>query len=255
MDPVALQTVVAGRLRDELGGMTGVLRTEYNRIALAKSEVDRAEYDYYVLGHIHSLHGRGEPAAEIWKRGLERFPNSALLRYKLMTYHLYTRNAIRPAAELWEEAEKLEKKSRLDEWYRHWFTAALNGYRGKRQVSVTEARIATSMAPYDALSHNDLSWVLREAGEVDEALEWAKFSVTHDPNMYKFYFNALVSSYEAAKKWPEAVAFGEAQVIKDSVHAKWWYDFLVTAYVMTGQTDKATDARMKIKKLPEPPEP
>ena len=33
-DPVLLQSTVANRLRDELGGMTGILRQEYNRIAV-----------------------------------------------------------------------------------------------------------------------------------------------------------------------------------------------------------------------------
>ena len=111
------------------------------------------------------------------------------------------------------------------------------------------------MAPYDAISHNSLSWVMREAGQTDEALEWAKFAVTHDPNMYKSYFRALREAYRAAGRWPEAVALGEAQVISDPVHAKWWYEFLDHAYTATGQTEKARAAWKTALTLPDPPEP
>jgi predicted Zn-dependent protease len=110
------------------------------------------------------------------------------------------------------------------------------------------------MAPYDAISHQGLSWVMREAGEDDEALEWAKFAVTHDPNMYEFYFNALTKAYRAAGKWPEGVTFGETQIIKDPVHAKWWYDFLGFAYAATGQQDKAAEAFKKSRASPDPPQ-
>jgi class 3 adenylate cyclase/TolB-like protein len=253
-DPVLMQSVVANRLRDELGGMTGILRQEYNRIALARPVADRTEYDYYVLGHIHSLCGNVEAAGDVWKQGLVAFPKSALLHYKLMIYHLDAQDAVGPAGELWEKAEKLERRSRLDEWYRHWLAAWLHGYRGERKLAVVEARATIAMAPYDAISHSGLTWVMREAGEDDEALEWAKFAVTHDPNMHEFYFNTLVRSYRAAGKWSEGVTFGETQLAKDPVHAKWWYDFLGSAYGATGQQDKAAEAFKKSRASPDPPE-
>jgi class 3 adenylate cyclase/TolB-like protein len=254
-DPVLLQSAVANRLRDELGGMTGFLRQEYNRIALARPEADRTEYDYYVLGHIDALGGRGEAAGKIWKQGLARFPKSALLHYKLMIYHLNEHEAVGPAEKLWAESQKLEMRSRLDEWYRHWLAAWLQGYRANYKLAVAEARAAIAMAPYDALSHNNLSWVMREAGETEEALEWAKFAVLHDPNMYAFYFHALNQAYRATGTWSDAVALGEAQVVEDPLHAKWWYEFLANAYSAAGQFDKAAEAYKIARDLPDPPEP
>jgi class 3 adenylate cyclase/TolB-like protein len=254
-DPVQLQNTVANRLRDELGGMTGFLRTEYNKIMLAKPQAERTEYDYYVLGHIYALSGDGETGGKFWKEGMSRFPRSALLHYKTMIYLLYFHDATNEAEKLWKAAEKLEKGSRLDEWYEHWLTAELHHYRGAYKAAVAEARAAIAMAPYDAISHNNLSWVMIHAGEWDDAIAWTKLAVTHDPNMYKFYFIALKSAYRGAGRWAEAVELGETQVIKDPVHAKWWYDFLFDAYVGSGQSEKAKDALEKAKSLPDPPEP
>jgi tetratricopeptide (TPR) repeat protein len=171
-----------------------------------------------------------------------------------MIYHLDEHNDVKQAELLWAEAEKLERRSRLDDWYRHWLSAWLHGWRGEHAPAVAEARAAIAMAPYDAISHVNLSWVMWEAGKTEEAVDWAKFAVTHDPNMYKFYFRTLTRAYNASGTWADAVALGEAQVINDPVHAKWWYDFLDQAYSKTGQIDKSREAWKKALNLPEPPE-
>jgi len=93
-------------------------------------------------------------------------------------------------------------------------------------------------------------------GETDEAIEWAKFAITHDPNMTnRSYFRALGNAYKAKGSWPEAVALGEAQLINDPVRAKWWYEFLDGAYSATGQTEKAHAAWKAGMDLPEPRQP
>ncbi len=255
-DPVLLQSRVASRLRDELGGMTGVIRQEYDRIAQSRAETERTEYDYYALGHVEMLRGRGEAAGKIWQEGLARFPRSPLLHYKVVIYHLNQHASVEPAAKLWADAEKLPRRTRLDDWYRHWLSAWLHGYRNEHAAAVSEARAAIAMAPYDAVSHNALSWVMLEAGKTDEAIEWATFAATHDPNMYdRSYFRNLKDAYSSARKWPEAVALGEAQVVNDPVYAKWWYEFLDFAYSGAGQTERAHAAWKTALTLPEPPEP
>ena len=108
-DPVLLQGKVASRLRDELGGMTGVIRQEYDRIAQSKPDAERNEYDYYALGHIDMLHGRGEAAGKIWEEGLARFPRSALLHYKLMIYHLDQHEAVERGRETVGRCRKAPK--------------------------------------------------------------------------------------------------------------------------------------------------
>jgi adenylate cyclase len=113
-DPVRLQAAVASRLRDELGGMTGVLRKESNNIALAKAPADLHEYDYYILGHIKHFRRDGVGARDIWAKGLERFPDSVLLRCKLVFYYLVFTSDRASVKRLVNEARTLKKKSRLN---------------------------------------------------------------------------------------------------------------------------------------------
>ncbi len=123
-----------------------------------------------------------------------------------MIYELDAHDDVAKAAELWAAAEKLPKRSRLDEWYRHWLSALLHAYRNEHDEAVTEARATIAMAPYDTVSHASLSWVMREAGELDEALEWAIFAATHEPHMYnRSYFRTLKDAYNGTGEWAEAV--------------------------------------------------
>ncbi len=54
-DPVTLQMEVARRLSDELGGMTGILRQEIEKISWDKPDAELTEYDFYIRGHTHHL--------------------------------------------------------------------------------------------------------------------------------------------------------------------------------------------------------
>src|SRR5262249_53270888 len=90
-DPVAFQSAVTDKLRDQLGGMTGVLRRESLKIAQAKAEGDLTEYDYYIIGHAHwfrrEIFREKEAARDTWAKGLARFPDSVLMRCKLTFYY------------------------------------------------------------------------------------------------------------------------------------------------------------------------
>ena len=243
-DPVQFQSKVAERLRDELGGVTGDLRQEYGRIALEKPVDQRTEYDFYALGHLSSLRGKHDEADRIWQDGLTRFPGSSLLRYKLMIYRLLPLNDVEAAAKLWGEAEKHPRRSRLDDWYRHWMGAWLHSYRGEHLLAVTEARAAVAMSPFDVDCYKGLSWVMREAGEIDEALEWAIFSVTHNPHVNRGSLRTLKDAYRVTGKWQNAVALAEKQIANDPAHAKFWYEFLDIAYSNT-ETGREVTGRLE----------
>jgi hypothetical protein len=47
-------------------------RKENEKIALAKADADLTEYDYYILGHVHSLKDKDEPARAVWEKGLNQ---------------------------------------------------------------------------------------------------------------------------------------------------------------------------------------
>jgi TolB-like protein len=252
---VALQNEIAHRLRDELGGMTGFLRKEAEKIAWSHEGGAITEYDYYIRGHTYSMKEPNDwvHTYEQWSEGLARYPDSALMRYKLMIYYLYSQSDTKTASKLFEEARALKKKSRLDEWYHLWLAARLDSDLGFHQKAVSEAKAAIAMAPYDTLSHNNLAWVLFRAGLYDEAFEWFKFAAT-DPNPKRWYFDNLTEGAAAARKWPEAVDFSLSQIEKNPPAVKYWYDFLGVAYYHTGQSDKAKDAWQKAGELPAPPE-
>ena len=255
LNAVELQNRVAHRLREELGGTTGFLRKEVEKIAWSRNGSEITEYDYYVRGQTFSL---GE--SPDWPRtyeqlteGLARYPDSVLLRCKLVLYYIYSADLSTESEKLFEQATGLDKKSRLDEWYYHWAAAEVNSRLGHQRTAVNEAKATIAMAPYDTLSHNVLASVLTRAHLYDEALEWLKFAAT-DPNPKRWYFDDLVKGFAAAQTWPEAVAFANEQIAVNPPAIKWWYDFLGTAYMRSGQSDKAKEAWKKFAELPDPPQ-
>ena len=251
-DPVIMQKSIAAKLRDDLGGMTGVFRHEYEKMAWDKAEKDLTEYDYYIRGHSYQLRGNTWGSLKIWRSGLARFPNSTLLHCKLFFALNYSSR--KDADALVSKAATLKKRSALDEWYYHWAAAASYSARGDHKRAVAEARVAIAMAPYDTVSHSDLSLVMKFAGDTETAIEWATFAVTHDPEPFEWFFDNLQQAYQNTSKWPEAIALAQEQIANSPIHSKWWYDFLATAHFGTGQAEKGREASETAAKLPSPPQ-
>ena len=248
-EPVALQQRVASRLRDALGGMTGLLRKEYEKIAWSKDDAELTEYDYYIRGHTYHLRDETWKAHEIWQQALQRFPESVLLHYKLsFTYSPGSMDATK----LVTEAAALKKRSRLDEWYSHWAAALTYAAGGDYKLAVSEARATVAMAPYDTLSHAGLAGIMSDAGEDADAVAWATFATTHDPNPRRWYFDVLSRAYGNAKEWPALLNLAESEVAGPSPN-KYWYQVLARAYTGTHQRDKAGEAWAKFDSLPDPP--
>jgi class 3 adenylate cyclase/TolB-like protein len=252
-DPVAMQEAVAGRIRDELGGMTGVLRKESEKIALAKTDAEFTEYDYYILGHIYTFQDQWERAREIWEKGLKRFPNSILLRCKMTLYHLYYKRSPNAAAPLVAEVAPLPKTTRLDEWYYHWVTAELHSFRGEMDQAVAEAKLVIAMAPYDAISLSNMAWIFSDGGLHDEAIKLASFSLANDPHPLKWQFASFVYAYENAGRIQEAVDIAETEIHNSPSPSKYWYEVLGKGYSALGQNDKSKAAYKKFLSLPNPP--
>ena len=104
------------------------------------------------------------------------------------------------------------------------------------------------MAPFDTLSHADLSSVLTAAGDHETAIAWITFAATHDPHPKPWYFDNLVDAYDMADKWPEALKLAEEQVSKPSPNRRWYY-VLGRAYGGANQIDKANAAIAKYRTL------
>jgi hypothetical protein len=71
--------------------------------------------------------------------------------------------------------------------------------------SVAEARMTVALAPYDAWSRNDLSWVLANAGYGDEAIAWARIGLDHDPVSSSRYRANLAWAYYVAGRDHEGI--------------------------------------------------
>ena len=249
-DPVTLQSAATDRLRDALGGVAGILRHEYEKIAGAKVDASLTEYDYHVRGGMYALREDFGRATEQDKKGLERFPNSVLLRCKLAMHSNFTE-----AARMIDEVRVLQKRTRLEEWVCHWASARVYADRGDRKRAIPEAKAVIAMAPYDTVSHAALSKVLQTSGLYDEAIEWAKFAVAHDPNPKGWYFNNLLDAYRAAGKIREAIELGEAEIGRNPSTSRLWYEYLGKAYAALGQMEKAEEAYRTFYTLPDPSEP
>ena len=247
IEPVALQMEAARRLSDELGGMTGILRQEIERISWGKSDSELTEYDFYIRGHSYHLNSERIKAREIWTEGLKRFPDSVLMRCKLaFTYDPSTEEANK----LVRETARLRKRSQLDEWYSHWISAWNYRSRHDHKEASAEAKATIAMAPFDTLSHADLSSVLTAAGDHETAIAWITFATTHDPHPKPWYFDNLIDAYDLADKWPDALKLAEEQVSKPSPNRRWYY-VLARAYGGTNQIDKANAAMAKYRTLPD----
>ena len=212
-DPVAMQENIATRIYDSLAGLRGGMRQGEQRLAWSKDAPRLDEFDYYLRGL--SLYLRFSvpdvlKARAIWQEGLERFPGSALLRIKLGFSHIWMvmnqasadpRDDIERAWRFAHDAAMANSLAPLTAWALHWQMALLYQWHDNDFArSVAEARAAVGLVPYDAMSRNDLSWILANAGLGEEAVAWARAGLEHDPNAPSwFHFNLAWALYVAGR--------------------------------------------------------
>ena len=91
-DPVRVQEDIADRIYHSVAGLDGSIRASEQRAAWQKSPMALDEYDYYLRGllyHLRSTVKDSLKARAIWREGLDRYPESALLKIKLGFTHLF----------------------------------------------------------------------------------------------------------------------------------------------------------------------
>jgi hypothetical protein len=133
----ALQDDVANRVYATVAGLKGEIRKKEEADAWTKSAPSLEEYDYYLRGHQLFFRFNKEDnakARQIWQEGLEKFPDSALLRTKIaLTYLLdinyeWTDDPWGDTERAWKlatEAAANPHKSRLETFLCHWAMAIL----------------------------------------------------------------------------------------------------------------------------------
>jgi tetratricopeptide (TPR) repeat protein len=182
----------------------------------------------------------------IWKEGLTRFPDSALLRIKLALGYVQEimrqrSGDLRRDAEIaWGlamEAEAITDKSRLEEWLGNWLMAYLYWiYKGDFARSASEARAAVELVPHDAFSRSDLAQFLIVAGQPDEAMAWLEKAIRQDPNNATFGILGMAQYF--AGRPAEAISVFQRQ------SDPWWI-IIAAARARLDQLDEAREAIAK----------
>ncbi len=170
---------------DSLAGFRGAVQRSEERIAWQRSSSNLNDYGYYLRGEsLYSRSGLSDvlKARTILQQGLDRWPDSILLRLMLARTHLWVamnepnQDPGPDIDEAWrraKEAFSAPSYSPLEAWVGHWLMAFLYQWHDNDfSRSVTEAHSATELAPYDAASRSELSWIMANAGRADEAIEW-----------------------------------------------------------------------------------
>ncbi len=217
-NPLGPQEDIANRIYDSLAGLAGGIRRQDARIAWRKAAPELEEYDYLLRSHsvylTFTLDGVRRARA-ICAEGLVKFPQSSVLRCMMgFTHNWMLMNLMSddPAADIeaaWRlagEARALSTGSPLFNWKISWLMAFTDQWHDQNfSGSVQEAREAVAMVPHDPMSRNDLSWILANAGYFDEAIDWARRGIQHDPNGPSWYLINLVWAYYLAGRYQEAL--------------------------------------------------
>jgi TolB-like protein len=244
-DIAIIQDEVANRIYSSLAGLRGEIMKMEEAQAWNKSGPSLEEYDYYLRGHPLFLRGPKEDnakARQIWQEGLEKFPDSALLRTMIaFTYSRDINNEFTDepwrAAELgWKlakEAEAIENKSRLETLLLHWCLSNFYYFHeGDFERSADEAEAAAKMVPNDSFTRADLSWNLIIAGRTERAIEWLEESIRRDAKPLDFYFGSLAVAYYFEGRADDAVT----QFLKMKEP---WGPESAAAYARAGKLDEA----------------
>jgi len=254
-DIFAIQDRITRKIDATLSGHDGRIReTEYQRVwkmDAAKLE----EYDYYLRGH--SVFFGFTPEAmlksrEIWQEGLQKFPDSGLLRIKIAWGYFqffyqpwgFEREAnLKRAYELLQEGLTDKDLPLVGRWYGHWLNAFVQLHLNRDyDLALEEAMRTLAIAPNHSDALADGSQVLVYVGNPDLAIEWITRAISIEPYVPDWYYQNLGLAYFAKGDCQQAVREGAkaAWVALDRNTA------MATCYVELGQID---DARVEVTKL------
>jgi adenylate cyclase len=195
-DASSLQDEAIRRIIGTLSGQTGhIKKHEYTKTkGIATADLD--EYGYYLRGdEVFSRYESVEEndrAAAIWREGLEKFPDSSLLRVALAWAHFnrgYDFDTPRPAAD-YRRAGELARKAlagqNLSPMVRclgHRLMAYIHWFEGDFERAIADAEAAVALAPYSASQLSFLARLQIAAGNTDRGLGWVQESARLDPTL------------------------------------------------------------------------
>jgi adenylate cyclase len=250
-DPSSLQDKTTESIVGALGGQYGQIRKhEYGRTK-GKALADLDEYGYFlradeIISPFDNLedHDRG---GVILKEGLEKFPDSALLRVALAWYHFDRMWAYEPprlavdlrrAGELGRQALASENPSPMVRCLGHRLMAYIHWYERDFIRAIADAEAAVALSPSDAIQLSFLSRVQLNAGNLGRALEWTKESMRLDPTFHR-NTRLLAMIYYLTGEYEKSIdAAKQHELLSRSIpqDALW---FMAGSYVRLGRLEEA----------------
>jgi tetratricopeptide (TPR) repeat protein len=202
-----LQDAVTQKIVGALASDTGQIKKSSYSEAWSKDAAGLEEYDYYLRGHDKFMQYTPEAMEEafrIWSEGMEKFPDSSLLKFK-MGFLRYTRAVqgwSKDSEEDFLEVGKLARKgmannnlSPLENKMGHWLMAYSHLAERDFQNALREAETAMALAPNDAYMASVLAEVPLAAGDIEKAVAWADFGIRNDPaNGFNYFIKGWVLS-------------------------------------------------------------
>ena len=253
-DSSALQDDAVGKIANTLASQGGEIRKhEYKRTA-GKARADFSEYDYFLAGHEIIArfanieeHDRG---GAIWREGLKKFPNSALLRVSLAWYHFFRPwdfNTDRAAADyrragkLAEEALAGQSVSPGMQWRGRYVLAYIHWFKGDFERAVADAEAAVALAPYDADTMSFMSRVQVASGNTSRALEWVQESMRRDPGVQR-NTRMLAWIYYLTGEYEKSIEAAKRHQVLSRQFGGDASSYMVASYARLGRMENARSA-------------
>jgi len=190
-DILALQDEVIQKIATTVGGIHGEIRAASYPKVWRKDTTNLQEYDYFL--RIHGLILRG-PQADLTQaravafEGLQRFPDSGLMRIKLGWTYMQDvdrgysddpRRDLKRAFDLANEGLTGRDLPHLGQMHGHWLMSLAALYQRDFERALTEREAALVVAPGDPVVLVDLSRVPIFAGHPEETISALEKAMQH----------------------------------------------------------------------------
>jgi adenylate cyclase len=216
-DIFALQDEVIQKIATTVGGIQGQIRAASYPAVWRKDTTSLQEYDYFL--RIHGLLLRG-PEADVARaravaiEGLQRFPDSGLMRIKLgwtymqdvdRGYSNDPRRDLRRAFDLADEGLTGRDLPHLAQMHGHWLMSLAFLYQRDFERALNEREAALATAPGDPILLVDLSRVLVFAGRAETTITALEKAMQHPSQASPFVRFGLGVAYCAAAQYANAI--------------------------------------------------
>jgi TolB-like protein len=257
-DASSLQDEAVGKVIVALASERGeIRRNEYKKTA-GKATGDLDEYGYHlrsdeIMGQAETLEEHDRVAA-VLQEGLERFPDSALLRVTLARYYFARTQDYEPAdpaadyrraGDLAREALASPNPSPTVQWLGHRIMAYINWTRGDFVRAVADAEAAVALAPYDANTLSRMARIQIASGNVSRGIEWVQESIRRDPTIPR-NTRILAWAYYLSGDYEESIEAVHRHEQLSRIFAEDAYWYMAASYVRLGRLE---EARAAVKKL------